>query len=136
MLARYLRTRSPPETTPQISEFDRSTALVFYLADRRPEPGPRIRPHPIGRPRGDSESGGRVGDAHPGEVAELDQLGGLRVSRGQPAEGVIDGQDLGFPATVGSGDGVLGEIELGGPAASLEGGAAAGAIDQNVPHGL
>ena len=81
------------------------------LADGRPEPGPGVGPEAVGRAGGDPEGGGRVRDAHPGEVAELDQLGRLGVGRGQPAQGLVDREQLGVAPVVGGDQGVLGEVD-------------------------
>src|SRR5947209_236745 len=134
--ARYLRTRSPPENHATSSWFFSRRLDELEFADRVPEPRPGVRPEAVSGAGGDVQGGGRIGDAHPREVPELDQLRRLGVRGGQRAEGFVDGDYLGVPPVVGCGQGILGDLDAGGRPSPLEGAAAAGAIDQDVPHGL
>src|SRR5262245_61339640 len=54
------------------------------------EPGPRERPVALGGGHGDAQCGGGPGDGETSEVAELDQLGADGIVGGQPAERLVE----------------------------------------------
>src|SRR5262245_60052298 len=65
--------------------------LALQLLEK---PGARIGPEEVGRARGDAEDLGRLRDGEAGEIAQLDQLGRLRVCRRQQRERLIHGENV------------------------------------------
>src|SRR5690349_8733185 len=86
-----------------------------------------------GRPRQAEAAGGLI-DGEAGEVAELDQLGGLRILGGQAGEGLVDQQDL--VVRVVDGQVGLEQVDAGESLPALAASLSAGVLDQDAPHGL
>src|SRR6185369_2147127 len=84
---------------------------------------------------GDAERGGRFGDAHAGEVAQLDESRLARIDRREPRQRLVEGEHV---HVVGRGDGVrrITEGDLRAGAAPLERSASASVIDEYAPHHL
>src|SRR5436190_9065903 len=80
---------SRSETRSTIPELSAVPALKV-----RQQPGPRVRPPRVGRPRRDAEYLRRFLDRQPREVAEPDQLRRLRVGLREPAQRVVERNEV------------------------------------------
>ena len=75
------------------------------LAKAGMQPGPGVGPVSIGLGAGEAQGHAGLLDGEPGEEAELHELGGVRLRRRQPGEGLIELQDV-------IGRGGPGEVDL------------------------
>ena len=103
-------------------------------ADFAEEPGAGVGPVALGGGGADAQDFGGFLEGEAGEVAELYELGLLRVVQGEAIEGVVDGEQF----VVCNGDGNLDILKIDAlkAAAVTLGLLAAGAVDENPAHGL
>ena len=66
----------------------------LVLAERGIKPGPSERPVAIGRAADDAHCLGRLVEREPGEEAELDQLGTVRIFLRELVQGVVEEEKL------------------------------------------
>src|SRR5262249_57595416 len=105
----------------------RSLALLDPLA----EPGAGVRPGAVRYPGGQPQRGCGLGAGQPGEVAQLDQLGGHLVRPTQEGERLVEGQQL--VGQLRGCDPVIEQLLADGDAAPLGRGLAAGAFAPPPP---
>src|SRR5262245_24279330 len=91
------------------------------------KPGPGVHPMPVRAAGGDPEGRGRLVSGQPGEVAQLDQLGLVRVVLRQAAQRRVEGQQVHARLRGGDRFGVI--VLALPPPAVLEGRLAAGVVD-------
>src|SRR5262249_19841694 len=98
------------------------------------QPGPGERPQPVGAPRCKPEGGGGLAQGEAGIEFELYQFRGLRVGLGQPAEGVVQFEQVRGGGGRGVGD--RSEIDPVTVTATLESVLVPSAVNQDAAHGL
>src|SRR5690348_12684637 len=64
------------------------------LAEAGMEPGPGVGPEAIGLGAGEAQGRAGLLDGEPGEDAELHELGGLRLRRREPGQGLVELQEI------------------------------------------
>ena len=90
---------------------------------------------PVGGPAGEAESVGRLPGGHPGEVPELDHGRRLRLLGFQPAEGLVQGEEVVDPAVVADGDDLI-QVDPGAAPAVTAPALPPGGLDEDSTHGL
>jgi DNA invertase Pin-like site-specific DNA recombinase len=137
------RGRSGPATPPCAGR-DRIAPDFFRIfwtgsgpsggVDGPTESGPGVSPEAVGGAGCHPQRPGRLGEGHPGEVAELDPLGRARVGRLQPGQGLVDRQDL--VGGLGGGEFDFLEIGAGRTDPALLAPLASGPFHQDPAYGL
>ena len=84
----------PTGSLPGRPIFRGSVSARSLTAQGSVEPGSRVSPDAIAFSGREAEHLGRLFDGQPGEVMQLDQLGGLRFLEGESLEGLVHGQQF------------------------------------------
>src|SRR3954451_6174156 len=74
---------------PPVAQKNVRRSRLRAVVEAAEEEGPGVRPEEVGGARRDAEDLGGLCLGHTGEVAQLDEFGGLRVGGGQAGQGLV-----------------------------------------------